>query len=536
MPELLTGEVIDTMDLALALRGLMVGAPLVTKVNPEDPTDTGVTLAGTGDGVLYCRPKFGATLDDYRLTVISGGAGGTATDDAVFTETITVTAAGRIIDDDGQGDWTVDHNIVVGDFISLDGTLDNDRNGKLYRVLTIVNNAATNDRMTLETTETLTDETGIAANIKRWHSGVVFNVRRDPTSANVDLGHMTSGRGAVFEDDDDELRLQVRTITNWAVSDTLDWDIEANGILTGADEWADNKTLISTADDDLVYVVETYLDAPSIGGGENINCNILSESNFGADRYNIQMRGADGFVTSSAFGSQPNTSNPVYCAGSANPMVLWATVSGDRVLFMFRAAAGVFEHGYLGLGDVLGDANQHPRPMIIGGSSYDTLVTPGDGSVSHSAWWDAAASSGGGRSDLSSCYHRWVDGQWFSVSCKNSSGSRGGNSDLWWTPRQFNVDYQGGGSNTGTAEDNFYDQTRPAPSTPTDDYQFSPITLVMRLPDENVILEAQGFFFTSGFSADSEDTSTISADEYVFGNNVNATGQGDMGILRLTGP
>lgn len=539
MSELLVEEVLDTQDLAMAIRQIATGAPIVTKTTPTDPTDTGVTITGTGTGVLYVRPKVGATIDDYTLTVSTGG--GNATRELEFSEPVVFAAAGRtIISSAGGGgasDWTVNHGIVAGEFVSVSGSVSNDRNGKLYRVLSVGTTTNTNDTLTLETTEAVTDET-VTCTFARWHGGAILNLRRDPGTANVDLGNMTPGRGAIFEDASDEFRLQLRTVTNWVAADTLSWDIEANALVAASEDYTDNKTLVGTSNDNLIFEVEMYLSAPGISGTENINCNIETQSDFNADRYNLEMRGADGFVTSSDFNAQPNTSGPGYIAGSVNPMILWLTVSGDRIMFMVRAAAGVFEHGYLGFGDVLGDTGQHPRPIVVGTCADFNTVTPGNSNVRHSAYFDPTSihASIPSNDQSSSFIHRWVDGQWFYAANKVSGGTRSTTGDLYILPRTSDGDLISASSNSLFSEGGFYSTSRPAPSSPSDEYQLIPITLVMALPDFNVILDLQGLFYVSGFAVNSEDTITIASDEYVIGNNVNATGQGDFVALRLTGP
>ena len=117
MTEMLTAECLDMYDVMLAIRSTMVGAPVISKTNAWDITETGITYGGTGVGVAYIRPKFGATVDDYTATVISGAGGGNATRVALtFTvETFTFAAAGRtVILSGGNNDWTADHGVVAG--------------------------------------------------------------------------------------------------------------------------------------------------------------------------------------------------------------------------------------------------------------------------------------------------------------------------------------------------------------------------------------------------------------------------------------
>lgn len=538
MSEYLLTEVIDMTDAHIAIRQLMLGAPLVSKTTPQDPTDTGVTLTGTGTGIAYIRPKVGATIDDYVATVTV--LGGNATRDAGLALTLTFNAAARTVQiTTGLTDWTTDHSVVAGNFVQFRGTASNDRNGKCYRVLSV--GGTGNDTITLETTEAVTDETAIACTAYRWHSGVVFNLRRDPGGANVDLGHFTSGRGAIFEDTAGLLRLQLRTTVPWVVSDTLSFDLIANALVGQGEDWTANEVLTTSPDANLVYNVESYFEGPGISGTEAINVNLRNNSNFAADQYTIEFRGSDGYIVSSEFNAQPNTSRGVYISGTSNPMFLWVTVSGDRVAGVLRAQSGVFEHFYGGFGDPLADTVQYARPLLIGGSNT-VNAQPGDTNHHHSAYWDPVADLGGlpeTTSTPTSLTLRYLDGTWY------SGLNKGEVADAVTLPSQlrrklgFIVSPRAHsvlGTNTSLVmghDENLYPRIVPAVG---DNYLMSPMTISTTDPGSNVLMDFQGVFFVTGFGASSEDTITIGSDEYVLFNNVNKSGQGDFAALRLTGP
>lgn len=543
MSEYLLSEVLDMQDAHIAIRQLALGAPVVSKTTPQDPTDTGVTLTGTGVGVAYIRPKVGATIDDYVATVIGGGGGGNATRDIGIALTLTFNAAGRTVQiTTGLTDWTTDHSVVAGDFVQFNGTANNDRNGKCYRVLSV--GGTGNDTLTLETTETVTDETAIVCTAYRWHSGVVFNLRRDPATANVDLGHFTSGRGAIFEDDDGELRIQLRTTTNWVAADTLSFDLVANALIAQSQEWTSNEIQTPTPGTDLIYNPESYLIGPGIVGTETINVNLLNESSFVSDLYVIEARGSDGYVESSAFDAQPNGSPPVYVSGTSSPMFLWCTVSGDRIMGVLRAQAGVFEHFYWGYGDPLADNTQFPRPLIVGGSNT-VPEQPGSTNFHNSAYWDPVSDTGVAvtLTSPSSLWIRYFDGSWYAASNKDERDDDTGipaqvraSDTIFVSPRSYwgaDGDIPTNRTVTMGHDENMYPRIVPAVG---DVYLMTPMTLSQVDPGFNVLMDLQGIFFVTGFAASSEDTITIEGDEFVVFNNVNKTGQGDFVALRLTGP
>jgi len=529
---------LDTFDAVMMIRSVALGAPVLTKSNELDFTDYGITAgANTGDGNIYIRPEPAAAVDDYRANCTV--AGGNATRAVITPGSMTFTAAGRTIDI--TGDWTATYGVVAGDFLQFSGTASNDKFGHCYRVLTVTNNVGTNDRVTLETTEAIVDET-MTTTPRRVHSGGVFEIIEDRGGLHTVLGHMTVGRGAPFHDDDLRIHIANHTV-NWAVSDTLDWTLEANDLDAGGDAqgWTDNDTTISTPDGNGNYAVETYLEGVGISELETINVNFLTQFNFASEIYTFSLRTADGYVGSSDYDQQPNTSPALYVSGDDADLDVWVSVSGDRIAGCIEAQSGNFQHYYGGFGDPLADNNQYERPLLTGGNNITSDI-PDDSDPHNSAYWaprtDESATID--RFDPSSLVVRWVDGQWFYVHSLDFSGFPVGQADLYLTPRGYDETYTStqtdGNEGALRREGEFSYRMRPAIGTSGDEYFIIPQVIVMRQPDDNVLLELQGVFFITGFGAVlSRDTITIDGNDYAIFNNTNDAGQGDFVALQLTG-
>jgi hypothetical protein len=280
----------------------------------------------------------------------------------------------------------------------------------------------------------------------------------------------------------------------------------------------------------------------------------------GTTLQNVEMRGFDS-VSDSSFSALGNASPPTYIYLTRSPsMETFFTGDGAHVTGLLDVNTSVTEWFYLGFGNVHGSQNQHPRPMLIGGTGWQSGATRSS-TGDRLRFFPRGADYTGTTSDLpksdSCCWHRWVDGQWFSVGTfhqRNATqvfASNSSNVELhtWpWGPNGgIALPFDGGAQNhapdSSTANVNpsgrnmFPEALRQTPTSitpnPNQEYLLLPTVVVMRDPDLNVVADFRNIFFTPGDAQATKNRILQGDHVYIVGQNHEKTGQQDFAALRL---
>lgn len=147
--------------------------------------------------------------------------------------------------------------------------------------------------------------------------------------------------------------------TNFAVSDQFTLSATASP-LPSAQRWTINQESYATAD------WEISLQGPNISGFDDVFVGFSTRQSVSSDYYNLVLRGAIGYVSSSAWTAQPNSlfmTNPMWqfdidCGISITDIKIafWVNVEGNT------------DVGYTGLYLPSMTPNEYSFPMLVSGS------------------------------------------------------------------------------------------------------------------------------------------------------------------------
>jgi len=304
-----------------------------------------------------------------------------------------------------------------------------------------------------------------------------------------------------------------------------------------------------------------------INNPQTIYCGWQTEFS-GTTAQNVEMRVFDA-VSDSSFGSLGNASEPVYMYLTLSPsMETFMVADGETVTGFLDVNTSVTEWFYLGFGRVHGTQNQHPRPMFLGGAAWSGSFNRASSGIEIEFFVSGYAESGTLSSSdpktRSSCWHRWVDGQYFAVHNVVSSQGVQTSAPGDTTVEMFTLPYVGvpdtgnPGPNvsishaegaqeftpsTGTALNNpnnmyaFVNAMRPTPTTvtpnPNRQYPLLPITVLMKNPDENVVADFKFVYYIPGNGQATKNRIKQGGYTYIVGQNHEKTGQHDFAALRM---
>jgi len=276
---------------------------------------------------------------------------------------------------------------------------------------------------------------------------------------------------------------------------------------------------------------------------------------------NVEMRVYDA-VSDGAFNSLGNASRPTYMYLSIDPQETYMTGDGEFAAGLAVVGSSVTEWFYQGFGRVHGSQNQHPRPMFNGGMGWQS----GGGAAGTGDFYNffpfgvdktGTTDPADPKSD-SSCWHRWVDGQYFSVAWVHTANGTQVFAPtnayvemhtVPYSPLSVNitVPINGGASNlqpvVGTALTNpakmytFANALRATPTTvtpnPNREYPLIPITACMINPDFNIVADFKNVFFIPGTDQVTKNRILQGGKVYIVGQNHEKAGQQDFAALLL---
>ncbi len=283
----------------------------------------------------------------------------------------------------------------------------------------------------------------------------------------------------------------------------------------------------------------------------------------GPNVQNCEMRIYDA-VSDSDFGSMGNASSPTYIYLTLNPsMDTFMSGDGEMITGYVEVNSSVGEWFYSGFGDIHGTQLQHPRPMLQGGANWE----PGGSRVGTGVRYRffPAGTDYTGTTDVndskanSSAWHRWVDGQYFSVANQHQANSgtifapSALNTELWsvmyptasasWTLPIINGGLDNFNPSNGNTSSNpskeytFQTALRSTPTTitpnPNREFPLFPLSCVMLKPDLNVVIDYRRVFFTPGAGQASKNRIQQNGKTYIVGQNHEKTGQLDFAALLL---
>jgi hypothetical protein len=144
-------------------------------------------------------------------------------------------------------------------------------------------------------------------------------------------------------------------------------------IVAGGTAWANGDTIVfvmtppwvsqrATAGSEYIW------KAPGNDAASSIYAGILRFSDAGADYDNWRLGGFTGFDSGQAFASQPGAlTRPVVPLLRVGSVPYWFVANGRRVVMIAKIST-VYEAMYLGFFNQYANPNQHPYPLVVGGS------------------------------------------------------------------------------------------------------------------------------------------------------------------------
>lgn len=144
--------------------------------------------------------------------------------------------------------------------------------------------------------------------------------------------------------------------TDFALSDDFTFGFTIGDL--AAQAWAINRRDKETV----------FLEGPGSSGTDNIYITLHTYENVGADYYNWEILGNDGYVADQDKDGQVNVSPPSYVPLLNNTMTYWFVASGRRFIVIAKTSTNY--HGcYGGLFLPFATPTQYPYPIFIGGST-----------------------------------------------------------------------------------------------------------------------------------------------------------------------
>lgn len=117
--------------------------------------------------------------------------------------------------------------------------------------------------------------------------------------------------------------------------------------------------------------VEYAWQAPGVDGAQDIYVAGYTQTNSGADSYNLGFLGFRYWVdTASSVMDVPNDSGEKFLLLSKTPTAYWFVVNGGRFVVVTRTSS-VYEIAYAGFGLPYETPSAHPYPLIIGAAHID---------------------------------------------------------------------------------------------------------------------------------------------------------------------
>lgn len=232
---------------------------------------------------------------------------------------------------------------------------------------------------------------------------------------------------------------------------------------------------------------ELIMKAPGLSGTEEIFMGFRTYHDVSADYYNLTVAGFTGYVSGTAFASQPGAMLSGIPAHN-NRIDYWLTLNAQRIALAMKVGTPVYESAYVGKFLPYSTPGQYPYPIVVAGMLVGQPATRFS-DTSHSMPYKGARNN---------MRMRFVDGVWKAPT-------------LWpWSSDPY----------TGTT------QIRDLNG------QYSLLPVVLH--DTNGVYgELDGIFQISGFNNTVENTLTIGGLNHIVMQDVSRTGFVDYYAIRM---
>lgn len=113
---------------------------------------------------------------------------------------------------------------------------------------------------------------------------------------------------------------------------------------------------------------QVFLQGPGLAGGDEIFVSVKTYFDAGADYYNWEIRGADGYDAGQTETGQPNVCPARYMPAWNTAIPYWFRASG-RFFIVVAKISTTYQGCYAGLCLPFATPTQYPYPMLVGGST-----------------------------------------------------------------------------------------------------------------------------------------------------------------------
>ena len=189
--------------------------------------------------------------------------------------------------------------------------------------------------------------------------------------------------------DNGKIAFTLANISGAAVlSDVITVGTFAGPLIASGQCWDLIRQSVPAADE-----IETALRGRGIGGADQIFVNIRAYKSVASDYYNLQMRGAIGYLEANNYSTQPGASPLAEVCLQSGAMPYWLIANGRRFMFVVKVAT-VYESAYCGFILPTGTTGEYPYPLAIGGSHsvtgrrYSDNLAAGSSGSAHRAFFN----------------------------------------------------------------------------------------------------------------------------------------------------
>ncbi len=288
--------------------------------------------------------------------------------------------------------------------------------------------------------------------------------------------------------------------------------------------WEQLKLDTSTTDE-----THLYLKGLGNGGTDEIFVNLRTYKNAGTGYYNLELRGATGFLDASARTAQPGVSDLVDLCLWSGSIKYWFIANGRRFIIIAKVST-VYESAYAGFILPAGLPTEYPYPLAIGGCTAYTAklysASSGNDGYNHSAFFNPGRQSAG----LGALYVLDKSGAWRNF-YNYSIGS------AVWGGSYNRVNPWGGGRSLNTTEGSpIYPNLNSGAIDASSGYSLFPATILSRVASpatKDIFGDFEGVYHVSGYGNASENIVQVGGDDYLVIQNTYRTGNAEYAAFKL---
>ena len=321
----------------------------------------------------------------------------------------------------------------------------------------------------------------------------------------------TATTGVAYESDSGEVAFTIADGgTDYVVGDEWTFGTTIGAMTDDGYAWEQLKYDTSTTNE-----THLYLKGFGNGGTDEIFVNLRTYKNVGTGYYNIELRGATGFVTGNARTAQPGISPLADLCLWQNSMDYWFIANGRRFIIIAKVST-VYESAYAGFILPTGLPSEYPYPLVIGACNGTTAQLYSSTAAAHAAFF----------APDNSMHLLGKAGTWLTFDNPTSSSGANYRTHPWFPSLSLDT--------TPTA--GIYPCLNAGVIDASSDYALFQGGLIGRVSSPaatDIFGELEGVFHVSGHNNAAENIVTVDAVDHLVIQNAHRTGKDDYAAFKL---